>query len=77
MRPRVRLRRSNPPSETKQYQAPPNKTKQNCLDLLGFIRPNRDFSMGYDEFQIRIFLLCLLAAGRSAKPGLDPASHSE
>jgi hypothetical protein len=28
-------------------QANPNKTKQNCLDLFGFIRPNRDFSMGY------------------------------
>jgi hypothetical protein len=30
-------------------QANPNKSKQNCLDLLGFIRPNRDFSMSYDE----------------------------
>jgi hypothetical protein len=30
-------------------QAKPNKTKQNSLDFLGFIRPNRDFSMGYDE----------------------------
>ena len=28
-------------------QANPNKTKQNSLDLLGFIRPNPDFSMGY------------------------------
>jgi hypothetical protein len=27
----------------------PNKSKQNGLDLLGFIRPNRDFSMGYGE----------------------------
>jgi hypothetical protein len=25
------------------------------LDLLGLIRPNRDFSMGYSDFQIRIF----------------------
>jgi hypothetical protein len=30
-------------------QAKPNKTKQNCLDFLGFIRPNRDFSMGYEQ----------------------------
>jgi hypothetical protein len=30
-------------------QAKPNKTKQESLDFLGFIRPNRDFSMGYDE----------------------------
>jgi hypothetical protein len=27
----------------------PSKSKQKCLGLLGFIRPNRDFSMGYDE----------------------------
>jgi hypothetical protein len=33
---------------SKPAQAKPSKTKQNCLDLLGFIRPNRDFSMGYD-----------------------------
>jgi hypothetical protein len=37
------------PSKTKQNQAKPSKTKQNCLDLLGFIRPNRDFSMGYGD----------------------------
>jgi hypothetical protein len=30
-------------------QANPNKTKQNCLDFLGFIRPNRDFSKGYGQ----------------------------
>ena len=36
-----------PPTQSKQIQAKPNKSKQNCLDLLGFIRPNRDFSMGY------------------------------
>jgi hypothetical protein len=33
----------------KQIQAKPNKFKQKGLDLLGFIRPNRDFSMGYSE----------------------------
>jgi hypothetical protein len=30
-------------------QANPNKTKQKSLDFLGFIRPNRDFSMGYER----------------------------
>jgi hypothetical protein len=30
-------------------QAKPNKTKQNCLDFLGFIRPNQDFSKGYAQ----------------------------
>jgi hypothetical protein len=30
-------------------QIRPNKTKQNSLDLLGFIRPNWDFSMGYGD----------------------------
>jgi hypothetical protein len=30
-------------------QANPNKTKQNCLDFLGFVRPNRDFSKGYEQ----------------------------
>jgi hypothetical protein len=34
---------------TKQIQENPRKTKQNRLDLLGFIRPNRGFSMGYSE----------------------------
>jgi hypothetical protein len=28
-------------------QINPNKTKQICLDFLGFIRPNWDFSTGY------------------------------
>jgi hypothetical protein len=37
------------PNKTKQNQTRPNKSKQNGLDLLGFIRPNRDFSMGYGE----------------------------
>jgi hypothetical protein len=34
---------------SKQIQAEPNKTKQNSLDLFGFIPPNWDFSMGYGE----------------------------
>jgi hypothetical protein len=36
-------------SGAKQNQARPNKSKLNGLDLFGFIRPNRDFSMGYGE----------------------------
>jgi hypothetical protein len=31
------------------FQTNPNKTKQNCLDFLGFIRPNRGFSKGYKQ----------------------------
>jgi hypothetical protein len=31
----------------KLFQIIPSKTKQNSLDLLGFIRPNRDFSKAY------------------------------
>jgi hypothetical protein len=44
------------------------------LDLLGFIRPNRDFSMGYGEKNKKIPLSLLLAAGRLARGGFDPAS---
>ena len=36
-------------SAAKLFQARPSKTKQKCLDLLGFIRQNRDLSMGYDD----------------------------
>jgi hypothetical protein len=32
---------------SKPNQGPPNKSKQKRLDLFGFIRANRDFSMGY------------------------------
>jgi len=35
------------PSVPNSGQIKPNKTKENSLDLLGFIRPNWDFSMGY------------------------------
>jgi hypothetical protein len=34
---------------TKQIQEKPSKSKKNRLDLLGFIRPNQGFSMGYSE----------------------------
>jgi hypothetical protein len=30
-------------------QINPNKTKQKSLDFLGFIRPNRGFSKGYEQ----------------------------
>jgi hypothetical protein len=33
--------------KAKSIQINPSKTKQKSLDFLGFIRPNRDFSMGY------------------------------
>jgi hypothetical protein len=33
--------------DPKQNQASPSNSKQKGLDLLGFIRPNRGFSMGY------------------------------
>ena len=43
------------PNKTKPNQANPNKSKQKRLDLLGFIRQNRDFSMGYREKNKKIF----------------------
>jgi hypothetical protein len=46
------------PNKSKQDQANPNKSKQKGLDLLGFIRPNRDFSMGYGrKNKKKVFLL--------------------
>jgi hypothetical protein len=36
-------------------QLAPSKTKQNCLELLGFIRPNPDFSAGYAGKSKKIF----------------------
>jgi hypothetical protein len=35
------------PSRSKQDQRKPRKTKKKSLDLLGFLRRNRDFSTGY------------------------------
>jgi hypothetical protein len=50
MKPGARRRvRLGEPNKSKQIQATPNKTKLNSLDLLGVIRPNRGFSMGYSE----------------------------
>src|SRR5271157_4000365 len=47
------------PNPSKQDQAKESKSKQNCLNLLAFIFPNPDFSMGYDEIQIIISWLRL------------------
>jgi hypothetical protein len=37
----------------------PSRSKQNCLDILGFIRPIRDFSTGCDEKNKKLALLSL------------------
>jgi hypothetical protein len=37
-------------------QANASKNKQSCLDLLGFIWPNRDFSKGYERKNKKICL---------------------
>jgi len=39
------------PSQTKRIQENPRK---NALDFLGFIRPNRDFSVGYGDSKSEI-----------------------
>jgi hypothetical protein len=44
------------------------------LDLLGFIRPNWDFSMGYGEEKQKNPLSVRLSADRRARRGFDPAS---
>jgi hypothetical protein len=54
----ARGRRSPPrPIYPKPNQARPNKTKQNCLDLFGFIRPNPAFSKAYSESKLNFFPL--------------------
>jgi hypothetical protein len=45
-------------------QANPNKTKQKSLDFLGFIRPNRDFSMRYGRKNKKIGSRLRLCAKR-------------
>jgi hypothetical protein len=45
-------------------QTNPNKTKQKSLDFLGFIRPNRDFSMGYERKNKKIHSRLRLCAKR-------------
>jgi hypothetical protein len=63
------------PNSAKQNQARPNKSKQYCLDLLGFISPNRDFSTSYGEKNKKNPLSFPFAAGRLAPPGFDAASR--
>jgi hypothetical protein len=44
------------------FQGKPNKTKENCLDFVGFLWPIRGFSMGYEGKNKKNFLpvtLCL------------------
>jgi hypothetical protein len=50
-------------------QIRPSKTKQKCLDSLGFIRPNRDFSMSYGKKNKKIPVSWFLAAGVSQDAG--------
>jgi hypothetical protein len=57
--------------KARSVQANPNKTKQKSLDLLGFIRPNRDFSMGYEQKNKKIDSRLKLYAKR-----LNPPRHS-
>jgi hypothetical protein len=54
---RAAARRAGAKAQTsaKQNQAEPNKSKQKGLDLLGFIRPNRAFSMGCGRKNNKIF----------------------
>jgi hypothetical protein len=49
-------------------QVNPNKTKQNCLDFLGFIRPNCDLSVGYAQKSKKIRFR--LNSRRVARKGL-------
>src|ERR1700722_14484755 len=57
-------------------QANPNKTKQNCLDFLGFIRLNWDLSVGYAKKTKKsapVFIRGMGCAQRSRSPRpIDP-----
>jgi hypothetical protein len=64
------------PNLTKPVQARPNKSKQKRLDLFGFIRPNRDFSMGYDDSKQKILLLLVLAVRRTEGAPSFPMTKS-
>jgi hypothetical protein len=48
-------------------QANPNKTKQNCLDFHGFIRPNCDLSVGYAQKNKKIRFRLTSCPGLRAK----------
>ena len=54
-------------------QANPNKTKQNCLDFLGFIRPNWDLSVGYAKKNKKICSRLHSSRGLCAKASFAPA----
>ena len=54
-------------------QANPNKTKQNCLDFLGFIRPNWDLSVGYVKKNKKICSRLHSHHGLCAKVAFAPA----
>jgi hypothetical protein len=43
-------------SAAKPIQIEPNKAKQICLDLFGFVCPNQDLSMGYERKKYEKFL---------------------
>jgi hypothetical protein len=45
------------------------------VDLLGFIRPNQDFSMGYSEKNKKNPVSFRLGSGRLARRGFDPSSR--
>jgi hypothetical protein len=56
----------------------PNKSKQNqanCLDFLGFVRPNRDFSKGYEQKNKKIGLASQVVC--KASPALLSPSHAD
>jgi hypothetical protein len=59
----------------KRTQAKPNKSKQNGLDLLGFIRPNRDFSKSYAGKNKKNPVSLPVAPGLSQDAGFDPANE--
>jgi hypothetical protein len=57
-------------SKSKKNQINPNKNPWIPLDLLGFIRPNRDFSMGYsgkNKKNLASISGCTPNASRSAR----------
>jgi hypothetical protein len=57
-----------PPGPAKQNQINPNKIAWFYLVLLGFIRPNRDFSGAYDQSKLNFFLFRRLGHGCRSRP---------
>ena len=62
-----------PPSRTK---ASPSRTKKTGLDFLGFLRPIRGFSMGYEQSKSKKGDLrrCCRSQRRASKPRSPPAA---